>query len=285
MPSGQVNLSTLSPVYQLYMVKRRLLLIGVCALAVWGLFQLPKVVIENERNSMAADSAVSDVRSHIPVPPELSEGIGQLRREFSGSTEKEKNAIFADSLADLYALANQYDSAAWFAEEASKFFNTVESWTKAGDHYYQAYTLALNVDNQLAYATKAQEFYKRVLDRQPGNLDIKTKMAMTYLSSPSPMQGIMLLREVLAQDPRHELALFNMGMLSLQSGQHDRAIGYLEKLVEVNPSNIQGQLLLGLALMNHGDRLRAKEQFEKVKKMDKDPAVQATVDSYLEDLK
>jgi len=44
-------------------------------------------------------------------------------------------------------------------------------------------------------------------------------------------------------------------------------------------------LLLGVALMNLGEKDRAKAQLEKVKQMDKDPAVQATVDSYLNDLK
>jgi outer membrane protein len=37
--------------------------------------------------------------------------------------------------------------------------------------------------------------------------------------------------------------------------------------------------------MNTKDKKKAREQFEKVKDMDKDPAVQATVDSYLKDLK
>ncbi len=59
----------------------------------------------------------------------------------------------------------------------------------------------------------------------------------------------------------------------------------LEELVKVNPNHTQGQLLLGIALMNTGDKKRAKEQFEKVKQLDKDPSVQATVDSYLKDLK
>jgi predicted negative regulator of RcsB-dependent stress response len=59
----------------------------------------------------------------------------------------------------------------------------------------------------------------------------------------------------------------------------------LEELVKINPKHTQGQLLLGIALMNTGDKERARQQFEKVKQMDKDPAVQATVDSYLKDLK
>jgi hypothetical protein len=37
--------------------------------------------------------------------------------------------------------------------------------------------------------------------------------------------------------------------------------------------------------MNTNQKEKARSQFEKVKKMDPDPAVQATVDSYLKDLK
>jgi tetratricopeptide (TPR) repeat protein len=269
------------------MLKTRLLLIGGCAIMVWLLFQLPKVVIENEgrlTGSSPRDTASSNIGNHVQAAPEIRALIGQVKARFRVSTEKEKNAIFADSLANLYRIANQYDSAAWFAERASEFFNNTESWTKTADNYYQAYTLALDQRRQKVLAEKAQQFYGKVLASKPDNLEAKTKMAMTYLTSSTPMQGITMLREVLAQDPTNELALFNMGMLSIQSGQYERAIERLTELINVNPKHIQGQLLLGLALMNSGEKEKARIQFEKVKKMDNDPAVQATVDSYLKDL-
>jgi Tfp pilus assembly protein PilF len=56
-------------------------------------------------------------------------------------------------------------------------------------------------------------------------------------------------------------------------------------LITVNPGHVQGLLLLGVAYMNKGDKIKAREQFEKVKTLDKDPAVTATADSYLNDLK
>jgi Flp pilus assembly protein TadD len=93
-----------------------------------------------------------------------------------------------------------------------------------------------------------------------------------------------MMREVLAEDPKNEFALYNMGMLSIQSGQYDRAIERLNELVAVNPNHVQGQLLLGVAFLNKGSKEKARLQFEKVKKLDNDPAVQATVDSYLKDL-
>jgi len=272
------------------MLKTRLLLIAICAISIWLLFMLPKVVIENEgrltgATGNAADSVTSSMPEHVRASPETRQLIDRVKKELGRSTEKEKNAIFADSLAALYRTANQFDSAGWYAERASEFFDTPESWIKAADIYYQAFTLAINKETQHKFASKAQELYSKVLEGNPGNLEAKTKLAMTYISSANPMQGIMMLRDVLEKDPQNELALFNMGMLSIQSGQYDRAVERLQKLVEINPRHVQGQLLLGVAFMNSGDKEKARTQFEKVKQLDQDPAVQATVDSYLEDLK
>jgi len=269
------------------MLKTRILLVVVSAIVIWLIFLLPKVVVDND-NTLAENSNDSIARpadAHVAAPKEVLSTIRNVRLQFQEGTAKEKNAIFADSLVNLYQIAGKFDSSAWFAEEASKFFNTTESWIKAGDQYYQAYTLALDQTKQNHFAEKAREFYKKVLDANPGNLEVKTKMAMTYLSSGSPMQGIKMLREVLVADPRNELALFNMGMLSIQSGQYDKAVERLEELVKINPNHTQGHLLLGIAWMNSGEKTKAKEQFERVKQLDKDPAVQATVDSYLKDLK
>jgi outer membrane protein len=268
------------------MLRTRIILIAVSALLIAGLFLLPKVVVENESQlTNPATDSVTKADPHAAAPEELLRRIAQLRVTYQATAENQKKAIFADSLASLYAKAGKFDSAGWYAEQAAQFFNSEKSWFKAGDGYYQAYTFALDAEKQNQLAEKTREQFTRVLDLNPANLEAKTKMAMTYLSSGNPMQGITMLREVLKDDPRNELALFNLGMLSIQSGQYERAVERLTELVAINPAHIQGQLLLGIAYMNSGDKKRAKQQFEKVKKMDQDPAVQATVDSYLKDLK
>jgi tetratricopeptide (TPR) repeat protein len=273
------------------MLKTRILLAFGCAIVIALIFLLPKVVVDNEAalpenpSDSVTHAAPTNSDSHTGATPETLDAIKSVRAQISPSWSKEKNAIFADSLAKLYQVAGKFDSAGWFSEEASKFFNTVESWTTAGDNYYQAYTFAIDQAKQKQLVDKAREFYEKVMAKNPNNLEVKTKLAMTFVSSSNPMQGILMLREVLVTDPKNEMALFNMGMLSIQSGQHERAIERLEELIKVNPMHTQGHLLLGIARMNTGDKAKAKEQFEKVKQMDKDPAVQATVDSYLKDLK
>ncbi|MBX2964882.1 MAG: tetratricopeptide repeat protein [Cyclobacteriaceae bacterium] len=267
------------------MLKNRIILLVVSVVLVVLLFMLPKVVVKNDDQLAAGDStSVQQIDPHGATPVTLQEAIARMRSGHGASTG-EKSAIFADSLADLYWEAGKFDSAAWFANEAATFFNTMESWIKAGDSYYQAYTFSLDQLKQNELAESARQYFSMILKRNPGNLEVKTKMAMTYLSTANPMQGITLLREVLAEDPKNESALFNLGMLSIQSGQYDRAVERLKELIEVNPNHIQGQLLLGVAFMNKGNKKEAREQFEKVKQLDADPAVQATADSYLKDLK
>lgn len=269
------------------MLKNRIILIVISALVIIALFMLPKVVVNNDDQlaTGTSDTVAQSADPHANAPEGLMKHIAHMRGNYAEATEKQKKAIFADSLATLYAEAGKFDSAGWYAEDAAAFFNNEKSWFKAGDSYYQAYTFALNANKQGNLAEKTREQFQKVLDLNPGNLEAKTKMAMTYLSSSNPMQGIGMLREVLKNDPKNELALFNMGMLSIQSGQHGKAVEWLSKLLEANPGHIQGRLLLGMAYMNTNDKKKAREEFEKVKKMDKDPAVQATVDSYLKDLK
>ncbi|MGC4021011.1 MAG: peptidase [Cyclobacteriaceae bacterium] len=271
------------------MLKTRIILVAASAIVIWLIFLLPKAVVENE-NQMTKPDSVSEKKttaalptSHSSVPQALIASIKAMRVAFENSSDK-KNAIFADSLQSLYKQAGQFDSAAWFGEKAATFFNTTESFLKAGNNFYDASTFAMNPQKQKALAEKAREWLSKAVDVNPKNYEARIKMAMTYLSS-EPMRGIGQLKAVLSEDPKNELALFNMGMLSVQSGQNRKAIDWLNQLAEVNPKHLQGQLLLGVAYANDGQKKEARAQFEKVKKMDNDPAVQAEVDSYLKDLK
>lgn len=271
------------------MLKTRIILIVASAIVIWLIFLLPKAVVENESQLKSADSTTTKKDSHTPAghttaSAEVVSLIKEVKKAFQSSSDK-KNAIFADSLRSLYTQAGQFDSAAWFGEKAAAFFNNTESFLKAGNSFYQAYTFAMDASKQKMLAEKTREYLGKAVQANPKNYDARIKMAMTYLTTGGPMQGISQLKGVLEEDPKNEQALFNMGMLSVQSGQNKKAIDWLKQLREVNPKHIQGQMLLGVAYLNDGQKEEARAQFEKVKKMDKDPAVQAQVDSYLNELK
>jgi tetratricopeptide (TPR) repeat protein len=262
-------------------LRTRIILIAITALVVAAIFFLPKVVVQNDKELASSPDSVASP-AHTQVSKDDQAVINRLRLRF----ETEKNPIFADSLWQLYTSIGKYDSAAWFAENSASFLKTTDSYLRAGNSYYEAFSYALEQDKQNQMGSKAREFLEKALEANPKLYDAKAKMAMTYIGSGGPpMQGIRMLREVATDDPTNEFALFSLGMLSIQSQQYDRAVEWLNKLVAVNPNHLQGQVFLGMALANAGEKDKARAQFEKARKMTTDPQVHATIDSYLKDLK
>jgi len=274
------------------MLRTRIILVAAAAVLVIIIFNLPKVVVENETDGLSAENQSTSVadslfteEEHTPELQVNQKAKAQtLKQKLELAENSEKSVIFADSLAKLYLGIDKYDSAAKFIEIIAANNPTVNNFKLAGNTYYEAYGFAMAPEKQALMGEKAREYFNKVLELAPDDLDAKNKLAMTYLSTSNPMQGITMLREILEKNPKNESAIFNLGVLSMQSGQYDKAVIRFQNLVEINPEHIQGQFFLGVSLIESGKKEEAKQQFMLVKELDEDPAIQATVDSYLEDI-
>ncbi len=263
-----------------------------------ALFLLPKVVVDNEGSPSvensdenaepAASTATVDLHN-TTLPPDRQALVNNLRENVINSDDNKKIVIFADSLAVVFKDHNLYDSAAHYLAIAGEKTGTFNSLKNAGDAYYEAFTFAMDQTKANALAEKARAYYDRAKETGAGEqkqvLDMDANAAMTFIASSNPMRGIGMLTEILEKDSEHEAAIYNLGILSIQSTQYDKAVERFEKLVSLYPENLQAQFYLGFSYKEAGDKDKAREQFEKVKTLDKDPEVQATVDSYLEEIK
>lgn len=273
------------------MLKKHLILSAVAIAAVLTLFMLPKAVVDNENEDMSQAAATESqeeaktaAEHTADLPEDAQKDLSELREAYLNSKNSENFANFANSLIDGFASVNQYDSAARYAAELADTESSPDHLQKAGDMYYEAFTYAMDAEKAQQMGTKARGYYEQLMEKAPQRLDAKAKMAMTYVSSSNPMQGIQMLREVLEADANNEMAIYNLGLLSMQSGQYGRAVERFEKLTQLNPENLQAQFLLGVSYFEAGDKAQAKAQFEEVKTMDADPSVTASVDEYLNQL-
>lgn len=289
------------------MSKHQIILLAIAILLLGGLYALPKVMIENKEQTPLAneedellDEEESPMQANLkPVDanPKQPEGharqtdealvahINSLRSRLQSSDNQEKNIIFADSLATAYELMRAYDSAAYYRVKLSEWDASPERWEAAGNVFYDAFRFSMNPENQKKTGANTRKYLNKVLEVNPDRLDLKNKVAMTMVSSSNPMQGILMLREILEADPQNEEATFNLGILSIQSGQHSKAAERFEALLDRNPEHLQAQFYLGVSYFELGKKQEALQQFELVKARDSDPAVQATADSYLEELR
>lgn len=276
------------------MLKSQWIVLAIACVLVLGIYQLPKAVVSNQDKKLASTSTAQEKdkttdHSSSSLTTEQKAKLIRLKKEFALADNSEKRLTFADSIAGVFRLANRLDSGAYYIALAIEKEPSEKNWLKAGNAYFEAFQFAISVDAQRAdsYGEKARDFYKRILDKNPENYLAKANMAMTYTVTPNPMQGIGLLREILAKDENNQLALLNLGLLSMQSGQHDKAIQRFEKLLEVNPQHIEAKYYLGQSYMNKGDKAKARELFTAISqtKADSLAPYRASASDYLKELK
>ena len=156
--------------------------------------------------------------------PRPAAGTDPVAGEYQAATDAAAKATVATTLARRYNNVERFDSAGYYLEQVALAKPSCQAWQQAADAYFQAFSFAATDERVKLLGGKARELYAKVLEKQPGNLDAKTNLGMAYMASENPVQGISLLREVLEADPRNEKALYNMGILAVQSNQYDKAV-------------------------------------------------------------
>ncbi len=286
------------------MLKTRIILILSAAAMVAVLFSLPKVVVDNatENESIGASAEEESHEGHNHAPGEghgegqsafvhgleISEEdqgkINKFRNKIDFSSFNEKSLIFADSLAILFGKYSKYDSVARYSGLIAKNAPNEEHNERAGLDYYQAFSFATDRARAQYLGQECATLLQPILTAHPDRLDLKTKIAMTVIAGKSPMEGILMLRSVVEEDPENVEALYNLGMFSRETGQMDKAETRLKKLVEVDSLHIQGRLLYAITLIDLGKKSAAKEQLELLKKLDENEQFQMAVDNYLKNI-
>lgn len=133
-----------------------------------------------------------------------------------------------------------------YFEEVAMKNPTEKAWINTAFRYYDSFRITGDSALRKFFVEKAIDSYQKVLEINPGNLDAKTDLGLCYAEGTSaPMEGIKLLREVVTSDPEHEMAQYNLGILSVKSGQYDKAVERFEKVILINPANNEARFLLG----------------------------------------
>jgi outer membrane protein len=153
-------------------------------------------------------------------------------------------------------------SAIWF-ERKAQIVKSETSYLDAAYRYFDSFRMAKDSTVQSLLVGKAIANYQKVLEINPNNLNAKTDLGACYADGTSePMKGIMLLREVVTADPNHEMAQYNLGMLSVKSGQLDKAIERFKKVLEINPERSEMNFYLGQVHLQKGDTVAAIQSYE-----------------------
>jgi cytochrome c-type biogenesis protein CcmH/NrfG len=118
-------------------------------------------------------------------------------------------------------------------------------------------------------ATEAKDLFEKALQLAPNNDSLKIGLGSAILFGnlgEGPMVGIGKIREVAERDPENMYAQYMLGLGGLISGQYDKAIDRLLKVVQHQPENVEVILMLADAYEQHNEKANAVKWYQEAKK-------------------
>ena len=97
---------------------------------------------------------------------------------------------------------------------------------------------------------------------------VKLQNAIQLVDGPNPMEGITILRELIAKDSNNVDAQYYLGLFSVRSGQIDKAMNRFRKVLEIRPDDIRYQIEIGYQLFMLDSMESAMHCFDRALQLD-----------------
>jgi len=166
----------------------------------------------------------------------LATDITALENSYKGATGTEKTEL-AQKLAQKWDDVEQLTPSALYLEVVAEAKPTATNWLASGNKFLKAFESTQDSLAQPALLQKANTSFTKALELDKENIDAKTGLGVTIVNGlGAPMQGIAMLLEVVAKDPKNLKANMNLGLFSIKSGQFDKAIPRFNTVIATAPT-------------------------------------------------
>jgi predicted Zn-dependent protease len=197
--------------------------------------------------SRALTTEALDIKSHIESTLGTLDASQKSKILVFESNKDSKDPSVLKQLSSAWHNAQHDEIAAWYAEKIADVEKTEESWSIAGANYYLA--IAQNTDKAMRdFCTqKAVNAFQNAVSLNPKKIEHKINLALCYTENPpqdNPMKGILLLRELDKENPDNVPVNVQLARLAIKTGQYDKAIARLEKVLKSEPENKKAICLL-----------------------------------------
>lgn len=231
-----------------------------------GLAFLPKSVVSNKPAEVSSEQEPSQKESTEKAQaeahkadPALEKEIAGIRTVISESGNAVSKAEAGEKLAKVFLKGRQFDSAAVWFERSMGLNPSRHLEFEAGSAYFDGLAFTSSPSKLEANAEKSRKLLAAVGKKDPRFAEAQARAAITWVNSPSPMKGILKLRELAEQYPENSFIAYQLGMLSFQSGQHEKAVDRFRKVLSLEPENTNALFYLSSSLLQLGRKNEALE--------------------------
>lgn len=282
------------------MQRNQLLLIGLGVAAVIALFAFGRISPKAHDHDHAA-TGMAMPQGNAAKPADFKDLLQKAKErvpaEKLGEIARLENAVVRGDVQtqqiaayrQLYLVwdgLNELPVAAHYAAEAAKLENSGKNLTFAANLFLDHLSHTQDPAVRLWEVTSAIDLLDRAIALEPGNDTLKLrKGALLVDYTGEPMKGIGILREVAEKNPDFLDAQLTLANFSIKSGQFDKAIERMDKVLQRTPNEPKALFLMAVAYQSQGDNDKAIDLLRQCRKLIKDPALAAEIDEYIKSIK
>ncbi len=222
------------------------------------------------------------------LEPVKRESLEQLEKALANAaSEEEKVNVLNQLIAESEKLKLEL-VATMYSKQIAELKNEAAVWDKTGTYFMGLYYgPPAEPETQRFELEEARYCFNKAVEMDSANLDYQVRLGVTYMEDQSqpPMQGVTYLLNVVEKDSNHISANLYLGRFGILSGQYDKAIARLERVISLDNANVEAYILMADAQAGKGDNAKAIEYLQKVKTLVPDAEFGKNVDAYIEKLK
>lgn len=274
------------------MNRNQLIVIAACVTLGLGIYLFADT--KKPKDEKVADSGHTTMPQQQEQKPEslnIEEYITDVNSKITDQATKDKIAQLqqAKSYKELiaeYKMADKPIAMAYYAVKMAEVENKAESFVTAGDFNSMLMQTAPDEKAKSFLSGNALSCYQKAVDLDSSNTENRIRLAGAYMESGGPpMQGVAILLDVVRKDSANIDALLMLGRFGIISGQYDKAIARLEKILYLRPQNSDALLLLAEAYNAQGNKTKAIELLERCKKTLSNPEAKKEIENYIKSIR
>ena len=238
-------------------------------------------------NELTTDSILFHVRETLS-PAQITWMNDLEQSVIRGDVKKQKLDVLHQLAHFWKDSAMIFEPYAWYEAEAARLENSEKSLT------FAAHLILENLRNEESdqlkrwKALQAKDLFERSLRINDKNDSTIVGLGACYIFgniAENPMEGILKVRQVVEKDSTNVYAQMVLGQGSLLSGQYDRAIDRFEKVLALQPANLEAILLMAEVFERKEDKANAIKWYSKALPLAPNPAMRSALEKRINELK
>jgi len=188
--------------------------------------------------------------------------LGDLDQQVKLAETDEERVNYLSKIAAVWYAEKKPLVSGHYAEQIAEINDDHDAWSITGTTYSIA-AQNLPESNEKKHAiAKSRLAFEKALSLKPDNVDNKINLALTYVEAPleeNPMKGILMLVDLNKKHPENIAVLMQLARLSIKTGQYDKAVERLTKVIELRPTLREAHCMLAEALTQKGETTLAEQ--------------------------